>query len=291
MSTSNGGYYLPDPSYYPIIGSIGLFTTLIGLVMVLHEGSAGPVIMALGAAILILMMFLWFGRVASESEGGLYNDHVGMSFRMSMMWFIFSEVMFFAAFFGALFYARQLAVPWLAETDLLWPGYEGGWPTAGPKGEELIGIQQEAGANQFSIIDPWHVPFWNTLILLSSSVTVTIAHHALKAEKRGALVGWLAVTVVLGFTFLGLQIYEYVEAYKHLGLTLGTGVYGATFFMLTGFHGAHVTIGAIILTVVMIRCMRGHFSPKNHFAFEAAAWYWHFVDTVWVGLFIFVYVL
>lgn len=291
MSTSNGGYYLPDPSVYPIIGSIGLFTTLIGLVMVLHEGSAGPVLMVLGAAILIFMMFLWFGRVASESEGGLYNDHVGMSFRMSMMWFIFSEVMFFAAFFGALFYARQLAVPWLAETDLLWPGYEGGWPTAGPKGEELIGIQQEAGANQFSIIDPWHVPFWNTLILLSSSVTVTIAHHALKADKRGALIGWLAVTVVLGFTFLGLQIFEYVEAYKHLGLTLGTGVYGATFFMLTGFHGAHVTIGAIILTVVMIRCMRGHFSPKNHFAFEAAAWYWHFVDTVWVGLFIFVYVL
>jgi cytochrome c oxidase subunit 3 len=155
----------------------------------------------------------------------------------------------------------------------------------------MIGIQMQAGPNQFSIIDPWHVPFWNTLILLSSSVTVTIAHHALKAEKRGTLVAWLAVTVALGFLFLGLQITEYIEAYQHLGLTLGTGVYGATFFMLTGFHGAHVTIGAIILTVVMIRCMRGHFSPKNHFAFEAAAWYWHFVDTVWVGLFIFVYVL
>lgn len=291
MSTSNGGYYLPDPSAYPIIGSIGLFTTLLGFVMILHEGSAGPVVLALGAAIIILMMFLWFGRVASESEGGLYNDHVGLSFRMSMMWFIFSEVMFFAAFFGALFYARQLSVPWLAETDLLWPGYEGGWPTAGPGGEEMIGIQKEAGANQFSIIDPWHVPFWNTLILLSSSVTVTIAHHALKVEKRGALIAWLAVTVILGFIFLGFQIMEYAEAYNHLGLTLGTGVYGATFFMLTGFHGAHVTIGAIILAVVTVRCMRGHFSPKNHFAFEAAAWYWHFVDTVWVGLFIFVYVL
>lgn len=291
MSSANGGYYLPDPSPYPIIGSIGLFTLLLGFVLVLHEGSAGPVIMGLGVAIIILMMFLWFGKVASESEGGLYNDHVGMSFRMSMMWFIFSEVMFFGAFFGALFYARQLAVPWLAETDILWPGYEGGWPTAGPTGEQLIGVQEEAGAGQFSIIDPWHVPFWNTLILLSSSVTVTIAHHALKAEKRGALIGWLFVTVVLGFLFLGFQISEYVEAYSHLGLTLGTGVYGATFFMLTGFHGAHVTIGAIILTVVMIRCMRGHFSPKNHFAFEAAAWYWHFVDTVWVGLFIFVYIL
>ena len=291
MSTSNGGYYLPNPSPYPIIGSIGLFTLLAGFVMVLHEAGVGPVVMTLGAAIVIFMMFLWFGRVAAESEGGMYNDHVGMSFRMGMMWFIFSEVMFFGAFFGALFYARQLAVPWLAETDLLWPGYEGGWPTAGPRGEEMIGIQMQAGPNQFSIIDPWHVPFWNTLILLSSSVTVTIAHHALKAEKRGTLVAWLAVTVALGFLFLGLQITEYIEAYQHLGLTLGTGVYGATFFMLTGFHGAHVTIGAIILTVVMIRCMRGHFSPKNHFAFEAAAWYWHFVDTVWVGLFIFVYVL
>lgn len=291
MSSSNGGYYLPDPSPYPIIGSIGLFTMLMGFVLVLHEGTGGPVVMALGVAVIILMMFLWFGKVARESEGGLYNDEVGLSFRMTMMWFIFSEVMFFAAFFGALFYARQLAVPWLAETDLLWPGYEGGWPTAGPKGEELIGVQEAAGPNQFSIIDPWHIPFWNTLILLSSSVTVTIAHHALKADKRGALIAWLFVTVVLGFVFLGFQISEYVEAYQHLGLTLGTGVYGATFFMLTGFHGAHVTIGAIILAVVMVRCMRGHFSPKNHFAFEAAAWYWHFVDTVWVGLFLFVYVL
>ncbi|MDZ7842484.1 MAG: cytochrome c oxidase subunit 3 [Gammaproteobacteria bacterium] len=291
MSSSNGGYYLPEPSPYPIIGSIGLFTMLLGFVLVLHEGSAGAVIMGLGIAVIILMMFLWFGKVASESEGGLYNEEVGLSFRMTMMWFIFSEVMFFGAFFGALFYARQLAVPWLAETDLLWPGYEGGWPTAGPEGQQLIGVQESAGPNQFSIIDPWHIPFWNTLILLTSSVTVTIAHHALKAEKRAALIGWLFVTVVLGFLFLGFQIYEYIEAYQHLGLTLGTGVYGATFFMLTGFHGAHVTIGAIILAVVMIRCMRGHFSPKNHFAFEAAAWYWHFVDTVWVGLFIFVYIL
>lgn len=291
MSTSNGGYYLPNPSPYPIIGSIGLFTLLAGFVMVLHEAGVGPVVMVLGAGIIIFMMFLWFGRVAAESERGMYNDHVGMSFRMSMMWFIFSEVMFFGAFFGALFYARQLAVPWLAETDLLWPGYEGGWPTAGPTGEQMIGIQMEAGPNQFSIIDPWHVPFWNTLILLSSSVTVTIAHHALKAEKRGVLVAWLAVTVALGFLFLGLQIMEYFEAYTHLGLTLGTGVYGATFFMLTGFHGMHVTIGAIILSVVTVRCLLGHFTPQNHFAFEAAAWYWHFVDTVWVGLFIFVYVL
>jgi len=289
--SSSGGYYLPDPSPYPIIGSIGMFTLFLGFALLLHEYSAGGVLMALGVAVIILMMFLWFGKVARESESGLYNTGVDTSFRLSMMWFIFSEVMFFAAFFGALFYARQLSVPWLAEADLLWPGFEGGWPTAGPEGENLIGVQKDAGPGQFSIIDPWHVPFWNTLILLSSSVTVTFAHHALKANHRGALIGWLAVTVVLGFLFLGFQIAEYVEAYSHLGLTLGTGVYGATFFMLTGFHGAHVTIGAIILAVVMIRCMKGHFTPDNHFAFEGAAWYWHFVDTVWVGLFLFVYIL
>jgi cytochrome c oxidase subunit 3 len=291
MSTSSGGYYLPNPSPYPIIGSIGLFTTFVGFVMVLHEGGAGPYLMVAGAAIIVFMMFLWFGKVASESEGGIYNDHVGLSFRMGMMWFIFSEVMFFGAFFGALFYARNLAVPWLAGTDLLWPGYDGGWPTAGPTGPALAGIQTEVGPNQFSVMNPWSIPFLNTLILLTSSVTVTIAHYFLKADKRGPLIGWLIVTVVLGVTFLGLQASEYYEAYHSLGLTLGTGVYGATFFMLTGFHGAHVTIGAIILTVVTIRCIRGHFSPNNHFAFEAASWYWHFVDTVWVGLFIFVYVL
>ncbi|MGA8262180.1 MAG: cytochrome c oxidase subunit 3 [Arenicellales bacterium] len=291
MSTSNGGYYLPNPSPYPIIGSIGLFTTFAGFAMFLHEIGVGPYLMVLGAAILVFMMFLWFGRVARESEGGIYNDHVGLSFRMAMMWFIFSEVMFFAAFFGALFYVRNIAVPRLAGTDILWPGFYGGWPTAGPTGATMIGVQTEAGPGQFSVMNPWHIPFLNTLILLTSSVTVTIAHYFLKVDKRGPLIGWLIVTVALGVTFLGLQASEYYEAYHHLGLTLGTGVYGATFFMLTGFHGAHVTIGAIILTVVTIRCIRGHFSPKNHFAFEAASWYWHFVDTVWVGLFIFVYVL
>ena len=291
MSTSNGGYYLPNPSPYPIIGSIGLFTTFAGFVMVLHSIGPGPYVMGLGALIIFFMMFLWFGKVASESEGGIYNDHVGMSFRLGMMWFIFSEVMFFAAFFGALFYVRNIAVPRLADTSLLWGGYQGGWPTAGPEGAKLIGVGTEAGAGQFAVMNPWTIPFFNTLILLSSSVTVTIAHYCLKANKRGLLIGWMIVTVALGLSFLALQASEYYEAYHHLGLTLGTGVYGATFFMLTGFHGAHVTIGAIILTVVTIRCIRGHFTPENHFALEAASWYWHFVDTVWVGLFIFVYVL
>lgn len=293
MSQTPGSYYLPNPSHWPIVGSIGLFTTLLGFMLLLNEGSAGPYLMILGGAILVVMLSGWFGKVVMESEGGLYNDHVGLSFRMAMMWFIFSEVMFFAGFFGALFYARQLAVPWLAETEFLWPGFDGGWPSAGPGGPAHIGadVAADAAAGQFATIGAWGIPFWNTVILLSSSVTVTIAHHALKANHRGKLIFWLALTVILGFTFVYFQAEEYIHAYHELNLKLSTGIYGSTFFMLTGFHGAHVTIGAIILTVVWFRCLRGHFKPENHFAFEAGAWYWHFVDVVWVGLFTFVYVL
>lgn len=292
MSSSDTNYYLPSPSAWPIVGSIGLFTLALGFMLLMNESGAGSTLMLVGAGVVIFMMFGWFGTVIRESEGGRYNSHVGRSFRMSMMWFIFSEVMFFAAFFGALFYTRQLAVPWLADTDLLWPNYDGGWPTAGPKGPAPIQADTAVNtASQFSTIGPWGIPLLNTAILLTSSVTVTIAHHALKANERGKLILWLALTVALGFLFLYFQAFEYAHAYSELGLTLGTGVYGATFFMLTGFHGAHVTIGAIILSVILIRCMRGHFTAQNHFAFEAAAWYWHFVDTVWVGLFIFVYVL
>jgi len=292
MSQSAGGYYLPNPSPWPIVGSIGLFTTLLGFMLLVNDTSAGSYLMMLGAAVLIFMMFGWFGTVVRESEGGKYDSHVGLSFRMAMLWFIFSEVMFFAGFFGALFYTRQLAVPWLAENDLLWPGFEGGWPTAGPLGPAHVGPDAHGvQAGQFATIGAWGIPFWNTVILLSSSVTVTIAHHALKANERGKLIFWLALTVVLGFTFLYFQGTEYIHAYTELGLKLSTGVYGSTFFMLTGFHGLHVTIGAIILSVVWVRCLRGHFKPENHFAFEAGAWYWHFVDVVWVGLFTFVYVL
>ena len=291
MSSAPGSYYLPNPSHWPIIGSIGLFSLLLGFALSINEVNIGPWVMALGGVVVVYMLAGWFGTVARESEGGLYNDDVGMSFRMSMLWFIFSEVMFFAGFFGALFYVRVLSVPWLAETDLLWPGFAGGWPTAGPAGPVPILPDTPVQEGQFSTIGPWGIPFWNTVILLSSSVTVTIAHHALKADNRPKLIIWLAITVALGFIFLFFQAAEYIHAYQELGLTLGTGVYGATFFMLTGFHGAHVTIGAIILLVILCRVFVGHFSADNHFAFEAGAWYWHFVDTVWVGLFIFVYVL
>ena len=291
MSASNGDYYLPDPSPWPLVASVGLFVLAGGFVMLLNDFNIAPWVMLAGGLIIAFMMFGWFGVVVLESEGGRYNATVDLSFRMGMLWFIFSEVMFFGGFFGALFYLRNLAIPWLAETDLLWMGFDAGWPTAGPMGPELIAADLHAGAGQFSTIGAWGIPIWNTLILLTSSVTVTIAHWALKKDQRKPLIGWLIVTVVLGFLFLYLQATEYAHAYSELGLTLGTGVYGATFFMLTGFHGAHVTIGAIILAVILIRCIRGHFKHDHHFGFEAAAWYWHFVDTVWVGLFIFVYVV
>jgi len=231
--------------------------------------------------IILYMMFRWFGDVIRESESGKYGGWEDVSFRWGMSWFIFSEVMFFAAFFGALFYTRVLSVPDLASLEhqaQLWPGFAGHWPSAGP-----------AFAEKFSPMAAWGLPAINTVLLLSSGVTVTIAHWALKENKRGMLSLFLFFTVALGALFLAFQVIEYGHAYSELNLKLTTGVYGSTFFMLTGFHGFHVTLGAIMLTVILVRCLMGHFKPDHHFAFEAVAWYWHFVDVVWLGLFIFVY--
>jgi cytochrome c oxidase subunit 3 len=235
-------------------------------------------------------MVRWFGQVIAESEGGLYNKQVDLSFRWGMAWFIFSEVMFFAAFFGALFYVRQLSVPWLGDTELLWPGYDASWPTAGPKGQALVEPALLTDiSKQFTPMGAWGIPAWNTLILLTSGATVTWAHWGLLKDNRAQLITGLFLTVALGLLFLSLQVYEYAHAYAELGLTLKTGVYGSTFFMLTGFHGMHVTLGTIMLIVILGRSLKGHFKPDHHFGFEAVAWYWHFVDVVWLGLFIFVY--
>ena len=284
MSSSNGGYYLPAPSHWPIVGSVGMFLLLFGFASFLHGSSS--LVMIAGAVIIIFMLFGWFGTVINESLSGKYNNQVDTSFRMAMGWFIFSEVMFFAAFFGALFYARMWAIPWLGggsnnvmTNELLWPAFEAVWPTNGPG--EVGGTFQPMGA--------WGIPAINTLILLSSGVTVTWAHWGLKKGDRTQLILGLMATVALGFLFISLQAYEYYHAYHELNLKLTSGMYGTTFYMLTGFHGLHVTLGAIMLFVVMIRAMKGHFTEEHHFAFEAAAWYWHFVDVVWLGLFVFVY--
>ncbi len=291
MSAAHSGnsYYLPTPSAWPIITSAGVFSLALGFILLMNDIQAGPWIMLLGAAIIIFMMIRWFGQVIGESEGGIYNAQVDRSFRWGMAWFIFSEVMFFAAFFGALFYVRQFAVSWLGDTELLWPGFDAGWPTAGPKGPAVIAADTIPGVNQFSPMGAWGIPAINTLILLSSGATVTWAHWGLLKDNRAQLITGLFMTVALGITFLSLQAYEYIHAYTELGLTLKTGVYGATFFMLTGFHGFHVTMGTIMLIVILGRAIVGHFRPDHHFGFEAVAWYWHFVDVVWLFLFIFVY--
>ena len=281
-------YYVPHSTRWPILGSLGMCLMLSSTALWLHGSGAAFWTVLAGAAVIIYMVFGWFGQVIRESESGMYNEQVDSSFRLGMAWFIFSEIMFFAGFFGALFYARALVAPWLGgagaeaiTNEVLWPGYVSHWPTNGPAG---IG-------GDFQTIPAFGVPFLNTLILLTSGVTLTLAHHALKAAQRRPLVLWLSLTVALGALFMFFQVEEYMEAYQHLGLTLGSGIYGSTFFMLTGFHGMHVTLGAIMLLVITIRCARGHFKPQSHFGFEAVAWYWHFVDVVWLGLFIFVYVL
>lgn len=267
-------YYIPAPSYWPIIGSLALLITASGFVLLLQQEKSGPYIMATGILVLIYMVFGWFATVIRENQKGLFNGQVDQSFRWGMCWFIFSEVNFFAAFFGALFYVRIFAVPELADTPILWPDYSGAWPTAGPGLEE-----------QFTPMAAWGIPAINTLILLSSGATVTWAHWGLKRNNRSQLNIGLLLTIVLGLIFLSLQVYEYLVA----DFSLNTGIYGATFFMLTGFHGAHVTLGVIMLSVILGRTLAGHFTPTNHFGFEAVTWYWHFVDVVWLILFIFVY--
>ncbi len=275
-------YYVPPPSKWPMVGSIALTFFGFGMAAWVNGSPMGMPLFGIFLAILVYMMIGWFGDVSRESEGGQYNQRVDLSFRWSMGWFIFSEVMFFAAFFGALFYARTITMPWLGDLDhkaILWPDFTAAWPNAGPGGI----------VEKFQTMGPWPIPTINTALLLSSGVTLTIAHHALKDNKRASTTFWLFVTVLLGFTFLGFQAYEYVHAYSDLNLKLNSGIFGSTFFMLTGFHGFHVTVGAIMLSVVLFRLIKGHFSPDHHFAFEAAAWYWHFVDVVWLGLYVVVY--
>lgn len=289
-------YYVPAQSKWPIIATLGLLISFYGLgtwfndLSAERDASNGPLIFFIGSLFLAYMLFGWFGNVIKESSDGLYSPQMDRSFRWGMSWFIFSEVMFFAAFFGVLFYVRTWAGPWLGGegdkglANMLWPGFEYSWPMLNMPDPKLYPAPS-------GTISAWGLPLINTLLLVASSVTLTFAHHALRKNHRTALTRWLALTVILGIAFLVLQVEEYIYAYNELGLTLGSGIYGATFFMLTGFHGAHVTLGTLMLVIMLVRVMRGHFSPEQHFGFEAAAWYWHFVDVVWIGLFVFVYVI
>lgn len=285
MSQETGHYYVPAPSSYPIIGSTAILFMGSGAALTMNKMETGYWLLAIGFAILIYMLFGWFGTVARESESGKYDAQVDKSFRWGMSWFIVTEVMFFCAFFGALWYMRNLSIPWLVEESTVlgnefWSSYDGTWPTAGPGTHD-----------PFTPMGAWGLPAFNTLLLLTSGVTCTLAHWALKANNRSGLKNWLLATILLGATFIGCQAYEYVHAYQDLNLMLTTGAYGSTFFMLTGFHGFHVTIGTIMLIVIWFRSVAGHFTPEKHFGFEGVAWYWHFVDVVWLGLFVFVYLM
>src|SRR5699024_10388161 len=289
QSVTDQKYFVPTPVPWPMMLTISLFVCIIGASVWMNgSASVGPYILAVGVLMVITMAFIWFRGVINESLAGAYGHQEDRTFRFGMSWFIFSEVMFFSAFFGALFYVHVLSMHWLSgggdgffTNYYLWPGFDGTWPTNGPGN---VG-------GEFSTVSPWHLPLLNTILLLTSSVTVTWAHWGLKKDNRQQLCLGLIATVLLGAAFLYFQATEYVEAYTELGLTLGSGIYGSTFFMLTGFHGIHVTLGTIMLIVITLRSLKGHFRSDDHFGFEAVTWYWHFVDVVWLCLFVFVYVL
>ncbi len=300
-STDQSVYYIPHSGWYPVGVAFGAFMLLAGLGTWLNDVKSGDDtsawMMYIGGATLATVLFFWFAKVIDENHQGLANEQLKRSYVWGMGWFIFSEVMFFAAFFGALFYARNFAVAWLGGEgakgitgDYLWPDFTAEWPVVNNPDPSLFTNPNESMASPG--ISNWasYLPFWNTVILLTSSVTVHFAHTAIKDQARTKLLAWLGLTVVLGIAFLILQVEEYIHAYNELGLTLGSGIYGSTFFILTGFHGFHVTLGTFMLIVALARAFKGHFGPKDCFGFEATSWYWHFVDVVWVCLFFFVYV-
>ncbi len=289
-------YYVPADSKLPIFASLGIFLTVFGMgnwfndLSAGNEGSIGVWILMFGGLVMGTTLFVWFSKVIEENHAKMYSQQMNRSFVWGMSWFIFSEVMFFAAFFGALFYVRVFVVPWIGgegargPTDMLWPDYVPEWPLINTPDPSLFpGAREPMG--------PWGLPLINTVLLVLSSFTVNIAHHGIKENNRKKLVTWLSITVALGVAFLLCQAYEYYHAYEALGLTLNAGIYGTTFYMLTGFHGAHVTLGTFMLAVMLGRAIKGHFRDDDCFGFEAAAWYWHFVDVVWIGLFVFVYIL
>ena len=281
MATEHPHYFVPEPSKWPLVGATALFLIGFGAAFSVNQWPIGYASLLLGIGVLIYMLIGWFSDVIGESQRGIYSKQVDASFRWGMGWFIFSEIMFFIAFFGTLFYLRQITLADLSSFNnrLLWPGFNGLWP---------LNVAPQ-GVAPYQAVDAWGLPALNTLLLLSSGATLTWGHWGLLANNRKQLIGGLSATVALGLLFLLCQALEYHHAFTALHLNLASGVYGSTFYMMTGFHGLHVFIGALMLIVVLIRAWRGHFQSQHHFAFEAAAWYWHFVDVVWLILFVFIY--
>ena len=280
-------YYVPAPSRHPAMAALGLFFVILGAGQWINGYQWGMWSLIGGLVLWLFVLQAWFRESVRESQQGLYGDRIDVSYRWSMSWFIFSEVMFFAAFFGALFWTRLHALPTLGNLDnaVLWPDFRAVWPSAGTG---ATGSPADI-VEPFRTMGPWPIPTINTMLLLTSGVTLTIAHHALLAAHRMRTIVFMWLTILLGVVFLGFQMYEYHHAYSELNLKLSSGAYGSTFFMLTGFHGFHVFVGTLMLLFITIRLMQGHFTPQRHFGFEGAAWYWHFVDVVWLGLYIVVY--
>jgi cytochrome c oxidase subunit 3 len=280
-------YFVPGPSRHPAMAALGLFFVILGAGQWVNGSGWGAYALLLGMVIWLSTLFVWFKEAIAESESGLYSQRIDTSFRWSMSWFIFSEVMFFAAFFGALYWARAHALPGLGSLDaqVLWPDFKAVWPT------NAVGATASPAntVEPFRTMGPWPLPTINTALLLTSGLTLTIAHHAMIAGHRAKTISWMWVTVLLGTTFLCVQGYEYYHAYNDLNLKLTSGIFGSTFFMLTGFHGFHVFVGMLMLLFITLRLQKGHFTPERHFGFEGAAWYWHFVDVVWLGLYFLVY--
>jgi cytochrome c oxidase subunit III len=279
-------YFVPNPSKYPVLSGVTLLCLGIGMAGWVNDFAPGPYMALLGLLGFLTILYYWFGEAAQESESGRYEINVDYSFRWSMGWFIFSEIMFFAGFFAALFYSKHISTPWLADPNLsgmLWPDAKAIWPNFGPGGEQSLAVEP------FKTVGPWPIPTINTFLLLLSGVTLTISHHALRINDRAKTKLWLALTIVLSLMFIGFQGQEYYHAYHELNLKMTSGIYGSTFFMLTGFHGFHVILGTIMLVCVLFRLNKGHFTADKHFGFEGAAWYWHFVDVVWLFLYIVIY--
>ncbi|MDR0212654.1 MAG: cytochrome c oxidase subunit 3 [Comamonas sp.] len=280
-------YYVPAESSHPVMAAIGLFFMILGAGTWINGHEWGMYSLFFGLIWWLSILFVWFRDAARESQAGLNSRRIDLSYRWSMSWFIFSEVMFFGAFFTALWWARVHSVPALGSlsNELLWPNFQAVWPS----------VAAGATASPADIVEPFKTvgPFWlptiNTALLLTSGVTLTIAHHALQVNNRARCISFMWMTVILGVTFLCVQGYEYHHLYTDYNLKLNSGVFGSTFYMLTGFHGFHVLVGMLMLFFITIRLMKGDFTDKSHFGFEGAAWYWHFVDVVWVFLYILVY--
>ncbi len=267
MSQHAHPYHLVSPSPWPVIGAFGALMLAVGGIMYMHELAYGSAVLAIGSLLVAFTMFVWWRDVVREAEHeGHHTPTVQLGLRYGMVLFIASEVMFFVAWFWAFFDASLYADEARQVARVTFTG--GAWP---PTGVEVF--------------DPFHLPLLNTIILLTSGATVTWAHHALREGKRSGLIQGLCVTVALGLAFTAVQAYEYA----HAPFAFTDGIYSSTFFMATGFHGAHVLIGSIFLIVCLARSIAGHFKPEHHFDFEAAAWYWHFVDVVWLFLFFAVY--